>query len=76
MPKIICTCKNVLSYSEIPCPIEYKFISDQDYDQYQGIIDAEDLYHKMNSFLKCSNCERLWIFWNGYKNTPTEYVKK
>ena len=75
MPKIICTCENVLSYSEIPCPIEYKFISDQEYDQYQGMIDSEDLYLKMNSFLQCSKCNRLWVFWNGYKNNPTEYIK-
>ena len=76
MPKIVCTCTNILSYSEIPCPIEYKFISDHDYDQYQGMVDTEDLYQQMNSFLKCPKCERLWIFWNGYKNNPTEYLKR
>ena len=76
MPKIICTCKNILSYSEIPCSIEYKFISDYDYDKYQGMIDAESLYQQMNSFLKCPQCERLWIFWNGYNNPPIEYMKK
>ncbi|HLW72782.1 MAG TPA: hypothetical protein VKR54_01920 [Candidatus Babeliales bacterium] len=76
MPKIICTCQNILSYSEIPCPIEYKFISDCDYDKYQEMIDTEFLYQQMNSFLKCPQCERLWIFWHGYNNHPTEYMKK
>lgn len=75
MPKIVCTCGNTLSYSEIPCPIEYKFISDNDYDQYQDMINAEILYQQMNSFLKCPECERLWIFWNEYKDKPTEYLK-
>jgi len=75
MPKIICSCQEILSYSEIPCPIEYKFISDCDYDQYQEMINAEDLYLHMKSFLKCPKCDRLWIFWNGYTNPPMEYVK-
>ena len=76
MPKIVCSCQNILSYSEIPCRIEYKFISDYDYDEYQGMIDAEKLYLHMKSFLKCPKCGCLWIFWNGYKNSPTEYIKK
>jgi hypothetical protein len=76
MPKIVCSCRNILSYSEIPSKIEYKFISDCDYDKYQGTIDAEELYQSMNSFLECDNCKRLWFFWNGYKNHPTEYIKK
>lgn len=54
MPKNVCSCKNILSYSEIPSSIEYKFISDCDYDQYQDMINAEDLYQNMKSFLKSS----------------------
>jgi hypothetical protein len=40
------------------------------------MIDTEFLYQQMNSFLKCPQCERLWIFWHGYNNHPTEYMKK
>lgn len=76
MPKIVCTCGNPLPFGEIPCSIEYKFISDCEYDQYQGIVDAEILYQSMKSMLRCADCERIWIFWDGYKNNPTEYVKK
>ena len=76
MPKIICTCGNALSYSEIPCLIEYKFISDYDYDQYQGMIDSEKLYQQMKSFLECPECKRLWVFWKGYASSPTEYLKQ
>jgi hypothetical protein len=75
MPQIICLCENILSYSEIPCSIEYKFISDVEYDQYQETINAEDLYQNMKSFLKCPKCDRLWVFWNGYTSSPTEYIK-
>ncbi len=75
MPKIVCSCKNILSYSEIPSSIEYKFISDCDYDQYQDMINAKDLYQNMKSFLKCPQCNHLWIFWNGYTNPPIEYME-
>ncbi len=75
MPKIKCKCGEILSYSEIPSSIEYKFISDVDYDKYEGTIDAEVLYKQMKSFLKCEKCNRLWIFWKGYSNNPTEYIK-
>lgn len=74
MPKIICKCGDVLSYSEIPCSIEYKFISDINYDKYEGMIDSESLYIQMKSFMKCPQCGRLWIFWNGYNSKPTEYI--
>ena len=76
MPKIICSCQNILSYSETPCSIEYKFISDVQYDQYQEMINAEDLYQNMKSFLKCPQCDNLWIFRQGYGNPPIEYKKQ
>lgn len=75
MPKFKCECGDILSYSEIPCKIEYKFISDLDYDRYEGEIDAEELYGQMRSFIKCEKCNRLWIFWNGFGNEPLEYIQ-
>lgn len=74
MPKFRCECGEILSYSEIPCKIEYKFISDLDYDKFQGEIDAEVLYEQMKSFIKCSSCARLWVFWDGFQKEPAEYV--
>lgn len=74
MPKMTCTCGNILSYSRIPCDIEYKFISDVDYEGYSGSIDAEVLYQKMKSFLMCPKCKRLWLYWNGFDEKPKEYV--
>ncbi|OKP81706.1 hypothetical protein A3844_25600 [Paenibacillus helianthi] len=76
MPKIRCKCGEVLRFGDIPCDIEYKFISDVEYDQYQGQIDAEELYLKMKSFLECKICGRLWFFWNGFENPPKEYELK
>lgn len=71
----MCKCGELLSYSEIPCSIEYKFISDLDYDQYKGSVDTEELYADMKSFIKCAKCNRLWIFWAGYGHHPTEYLR-
>lgn len=75
MPKFRCKCGDILSYSEIPCKIEYKFISDTEYDKYEGKIDAEELYDKMKSFIKCEKCNRLWVFWNGFESEPIQYVQ-
>ena len=74
MPAYVCKCGERVSYSEIPSPSQYLFISDVDYDKYQGEIDAETLYLEMKSFLVCGNCGRIWMFWNGFKHEPREYL--
>lgn len=33
------------------------------------------LFEMMKHFLICDNCNRLWMFWKGYENPPTEYLK-
>lgn len=75
MPKFLCKCGEMLRYSDIPCKIEYKFISDEDYDSYQGSVDTEKLYSEMKSIIKCPDCNRLWVFWNGFENEPTQYIE-
>lgn len=74
MPAIMCKCGEQLRYGEIPCPIEWLFISDTDYDSFSGQVDSEELYRQMKSFLKCHNCSRLWIFWSGFGSDPAEYL--
>lgn len=51
MPKMLCKCDSMLYYGDIPCKIEYKFISDTAYNTYEGNIDSEKLYLEMKSFL-------------------------
>lgn len=60
---------------DIPCKIEYKFILDNDFDRYNGLIEAEDLYLKMRSFIKGPDYRRLWVFWKGFDDEPSEYVE-
>lgn len=76
MPKMKCNCGQILNLSDIPSKIKYLFISDTDYDQYFGMIDAEKLYCHMQSFIECHSCKRLWVFWNGFNEPPTEYTRK
>lgn len=74
MPSILCRCGERLRYGDIPNPIEWLMISDCDYDAFHGAVDAEALYAAMRSALKCTACERLWIFWDGFANDPRAYT--
>ena len=73
MPKLRCDCGDVMRYGDIPCPNEWLFISDTEYDAFSGVVDAEELYRAMKSFLRCPNCGRLWVFWNGFASAPEGY---
>ncbi len=75
MPKMRCECGNILNYGDIPCAIEYLFISDIEFDKFEDKVDTEKLYMQMKSILKCSKCNRLWVFWDGLQNKPKEYVE-
>jgi len=74
MPRILCKCGETLRYGDIPCPIEWRFISDKDFDRFSGMVDSEEVYSATRSFLRCPSCKRLWVYWNGFSSDPTEYV--
>jgi len=74
MPSIVCSCSYRISYSAIPCPDEWLFISDCDFDRFTGLVDAEDVYRATQSLLRCPECGRLWVFWNGFKQPPQEFI--
>lgn len=59
MSKYLCKCGSILRHSDIPCVIEYKLISDIDYDNYQCSVDTEKFCSEMKSFIKCPDCNRL-----------------
>ena len=73
MAGIKCTCGEIIKFNEIPNPNEWRLISDVKYDEYTGMIDAEDLDAAMKSMIICNRCNRLWIYWNGFENDPTPY---
>jgi hypothetical protein len=75
MSKFCCTCGNIIHISgEIPNPNEWLLISDNEYNNFNGAIDSEELYMKMRSLLMCSKCKALWIFWEGYDKDPALYL--
>jgi len=76
MPKIKCKCGDIIGLGEIPCPHQYNIISDKEYDKFQGLIDAEELYLSMKIIIKCNKCLRLYIYWNGFDNPPEVYEKE
>jgi len=74
MPKILCKCDEIINLGDIPSPNILKVISDEEYDNFSGLIDSEDLYMQMKIIVKCPNCERLHIFWNGFDSAPVIYL--
>lgn len=76
MPSILCLCNQKISYSEIPSKYEWLFMSDIEFDNFTGNVDAEEVYSKMKHFLRCSSCHRLYIFWKGFNNPPEIYETK
>jgi len=82
MPKIRCDCDHIIHLGEIPSPNQWMIISDKDYDELRETassdtnqIDAELVYSKMQIVIKCDECERLHVFWEGYDKPKTVYFK-
>lgn len=75
MPKVICSCRSIISLSEIPNPNEWLTISDIEYDKLSDKIDSEELYMQMTSIIKCNSCKRIHIYWDGNFSKPTTYIE-
>jgi len=73
MPKLRCNCDFIIPLGEIPSPNQYLIISDMEYDKFEGQVDAEAVYNVMKLVVKCPNCSRLHIFWNGFENPQSVY---
>lgn len=75
MAKFWCVCRNLIRISgDIPNPIEWKLISDVKFDEFSGLVDAEDVYRAGVSLFRCATCDRLWVYWNGFDRPPTCYA--
>jgi hypothetical protein len=62
-------------YGEVPTDQEWLIISDREFDSFSGEVDSADVYRRMRSLLKCPECARLWIFWDGLSRRPQEYAR-
>lgn len=74
MPNLACTCGATLNYGEIPCPIEWLLFSDAQFDDLPRQVETETLYRQAISLLRCPQCARLWVFWEGFGKPPEEYT--
>jgi hypothetical protein len=75
MGKLLCRCKTVLRLSgPIPNPIEWRLLSDETFDQFSGMVDAEAVYRGAISAFRCATCDRLWVFWDGFDKEPACYA--
>lgn len=74
MAKFLCVCGMTIRTSgSIPNPNEWRALSDVDFDAFSGAIDAEDLYLRTTIMYRCPQSDHLWIYWDGFDNSPTLY---
>ncbi|MDM1044970.1 hypothetical protein HX004_07830 [Myroides sp. 1354] len=74
MPKMKCTCGEIINLGGIPSPHQYLFISDTDFDQFQDTIEAEEVYLKMKICIQCPLCLRLHIYKEGFDRSGQIYL--
>jgi hypothetical protein len=63
-----------MNLSLIPCPDQWNIINDIKYDSFPEMIESSNLLDAMDLMFKCPNCERIWIYWNGFGNEPIVYI--
>jgi hypothetical protein len=73
MPKLVCKCNYVIGLSDIPSPHQFLMISDTDYDKINKRLDRATLYQMMTLVVKCPNCGRLHVFWEGVDTPQSIY---
>lgn len=75
MAKFVCVCGHPITTSgTIPNPNEWRCLSDQDFDSFEGLIDAEDVYQATTIMYRCPISDHLWFFWEGFEKVPTLYA--
>ena len=74
MAKIACVCGEVIALSgRIPNPLEWRVVSDESLDQLPANTTLPEIDVIMRSLFRCRNCDRLWIFWDGFDAPPSLY---
>lgn len=77
MPKIRCTCDQVIWLGEIPSPYQLMMITDTELDQLwpadSDNMRAEEFYKISKIVVQCPACKRLHVFWNGFDKPQVIY---
>lgn len=74
MPSYLCKCNKRIDYTNIPAPPSYHLVADADVEVQDDIVTNNATWSKAIQVLRCHYCDRMWIFWDGFHNSPTEYV--
>ena len=75
MSKFRCVCGHVISTSgEIPNPDEWLFISDSEFEDLHGEVDAELLYRRLGRAYVCPVSGHLWVFRKPDASAPVGYA--
>ncbi|HEU0131102.1 MAG TPA: hypothetical protein VFQ85_08945 [Mycobacteriales bacterium] len=74
MAKFLCVCgQQIRTSGAIPNPDEWRVLSDVEFDEFIGMIDAEVIYRRTTIMYRCPHSGHLWFFWNGFDARPTIY---
>lgn len=74
MAKFKCVCGETISTSGLmPNPNEWRVLSDADFDAFEGLIQAEDVYQAATIIFRCPVSDHLWIYWRGFDQPPSLY---
>jgi hypothetical protein len=75
MARFRCVCGEVIVTSgQIPNPVEWHCLSDQDFEAYSGVVQAEDIYSQSTLMYRCPSSDHLWFFWKGIEHPPVLYA--
>lgn len=74
MPSYRCNCDKWISYTSIPADPSYHLVAEKDVVVQDDIDTCNATWSESKQVLRCPYCDRLWVFWDGFHNAPTEYV--
>ena len=74
MARFKCVCgETIVTSGLIPNPNEWRLISDMDFEAFQGLVQAEDVYQAATIMYQCPASGHLWIYWQGFDRRPSLY---
>ena len=73
MPSYLCKCKTRIDYTQIPATCSYHLVEDAAAEVQHDLITYNASWNESTEVLRCPSCGRLWVFWDGMSNAPTEY---
>lgn len=76
MGRMVCRCGQELSNSETPNDVQLRVYTDKEWDEIfkTDFIKAWEIPLPKGDVWRCTNCERLYVFYNGCNQADKVYV--